>query len=202
LRHLKGQGENMAAARTGAAWQRMAPTLISFVLIVLAAACLYWARPVLIPTAMAVLLTFLLSPPVTWLQRRRVPRPLAIGTVVLVAGLLVAGVGWLFASQVLNLADKLPTYQDNVTRRIEELRGDSQDSLLAKVQDFVKEVRAAATQPTTPAAVPPADEPQEVKVVSDGLSAGLFLAVFGPIFGPLASAGLVIVLVIFFLISR
>lgn len=39
---------------------------------------LYWLQPVLIPLALAVLLTFVLSPIVTYLDRHRVPRPLAL----------------------------------------------------------------------------------------------------------------------------
>ena len=41
-------------------------TFAGFVLVV---AVLYWAQPVLVPIAVAMLMTFVLSPPVTWLQR-------------------------------------------------------------------------------------------------------------------------------------
>jgi predicted PurR-regulated permease PerM len=95
-------------ARNSATWQRRLPAMMTMAIVVLGIACLHFGKPVLIPTAMAVLLTFLLAPPVTWLQRRRLPRALAVGIVVSVAGLVVAGVGWLFTSQVLNLASELP----------------------------------------------------------------------------------------------
>ena len=36
---------------------------------VLVVAVLYWAQAVLVPFALAILLTFVLTPPVTWLQR-------------------------------------------------------------------------------------------------------------------------------------
>ena len=46
---------------------------------------LYWLQPVLIPLALAVLLTFVLSPIATYLDRHRVPRPLALTAVVAAA---------------------------------------------------------------------------------------------------------------------
>jgi predicted PurR-regulated permease PerM len=182
------------------------PVVLTAIMLVLAVACLYWARPVLIPAAMAVLLTFLLAPVVTWLQRRRVPRALAVGMVTGFAGLVIAGIGWLFASQVLHLASQLPTYQDNIIARIEEFRGNSEHSLLGKLQDFVKEIQFAATRPADPSSLPQpnVDEPQEVAVVStaSGWPTELIWNAVGPVFEPIASAGLVVVLVIFFLISR
>ena len=39
---------------------------------------LYWLQPVVIPIALAILLTFLLSPLLTWLQRHRFPRAPAV----------------------------------------------------------------------------------------------------------------------------
>jgi predicted PurR-regulated permease PerM len=36
---------------------------------VLVVAVLYWAQAILVPFAFAILLTFVLTPPVTWLQR-------------------------------------------------------------------------------------------------------------------------------------
>jgi predicted PurR-regulated permease PerM len=119
------------------------PVVLTVIMLVLAVACLYWARPVLIPAAMAVLLTFLLAPAVTWLQRRRVPRALAVGLVTATAGLVITGVGWLFASQVLHLASQLPTYKDNIIARIDEFRGNNKHSLLGKLQDFVKDIQVA-----------------------------------------------------------
>ena len=52
---------------------------LTFVGGVLIVAILYWAQAVLVPFALAILLTFVLTPPVNWLQRwvgsLRVPVP-------------------------------------------------------------------------------------------------------------------------------
>ena len=64
---------------------------------VLVVAVLYWAQAVLVPFALAILLTFVLTPPVTWLQRwvGRVPAVLLVVTLVFAAlGLAGWGLTW------------------------------------------------------------------------------------------------------------
>ena len=56
--------------------------LVSAVVIV---AALYFAKVVLVPFALAILFTFILAPPVGWLERIRLPRLLAVLLVVLLA---------------------------------------------------------------------------------------------------------------------
>src|SRR5690349_22970637 len=89
--------------------------LAAFVLVV---GCLYWAQIVLIPVALAVLITFLLSPPVTWLQRHHVPRVVAILGVVLVALTAVGGLGYVVVSQLLSLSSELPQYESNIRKKV------------------------------------------------------------------------------------
>jgi predicted PurR-regulated permease PerM len=57
---------------------------VTFAGCVLVIAVLYWAQAVLVPIALAILLTFVLTPPVTWLERwiGRVPAVLAAVTLV------------------------------------------------------------------------------------------------------------------------
>lgn len=67
---------------------RVAAILLS---ITLAVAILYFAKVVLIPVALAVLLTFVLSPVVTWLDRWGAWRIPAVLLAVAAAGLWLAG---------------------------------------------------------------------------------------------------------------
>src|SRR5205823_19345 len=153
------------------AWQGIAPTLATFVTVLLAIACLYWARPVLIPLAVATLLTFMLGPAVTWLQRRGLPRTVSVLSVVGVAGVVLAAALWLVGSQVVQLLGELPAYQENVAKRVAEVREQGSGTLLRNVQRFVKEVAAAATGPVPASATDPAlqstesNEPITVRVV-------------------------------------
>src|SRR5438552_12171375 len=112
----------VAGARARAVWPPLLTTLATFVLLVLSVACLYWARPVLIPIAAAMLVTFMLGPAVTALQRRHLPRSAAVLVVITGAALLLCGAFWLVGSQVMQLLAELPAYQDNVARRITEVR--------------------------------------------------------------------------------
>ena len=54
---------------------------LAFAGCVLNVAVLYWAQVVLVPISLAILITFVLTPPVAWLQRR-IGRGAAVVTVV------------------------------------------------------------------------------------------------------------------------
>ncbi|HMC10994.1 MAG TPA: AI-2E family transporter, partial [Pirellulaceae bacterium] len=198
----------MAAPRTTSlAWQRMAPTLATFVLLVLAIACLHWARPVLIPIAVATLLTFMLGPAVSLLQRRGLPRTPAVLIVVTAASIILMAALWLVGSQVFQLLAELPAYQDNVAKRVAEVREKGSGTLLRNVQRFVHEVTAAATgppqTPQTPQAIE-ADQAVTVRVVERAAasSIGAWIHSLQPVAEPILTSGLVIVLLVYLLIFR
>jgi predicted PurR-regulated permease PerM len=69
---------------------------------------LYFGREVLVPIALAVLMSFVLAPPVRRLQDWYVPRILAVILVVLVAFAAIFSLGGLMVSQVNQLAIDLP----------------------------------------------------------------------------------------------
>lgn len=90
---------------------------------------LYWARPVLIPLALAVYLTFILSPLVTLLRRRRIGKVLAVTAVVGMALIVVAGLTGLISWQITSLVQELPDHRDKITAKLlaarEWMGGDS-----------------------------------------------------------------------------
>ena len=95
---------------------------VTFAGCVLVVVVLYWAQAVLVPIALAILLTFVLTPPVTWLERwiGRIPAVLAIVTLVFtVLGLA----GWGLARQMDHLAEDLPRYRTNILAKIADVRG-------------------------------------------------------------------------------
>src|SRR5690242_9444182 len=96
--------------------------------IVLASVCvvvgaLYVAREVLVPLALAILLTFLLAPLVRRLERvglGRVPATL----VVVLLGLGVVGViGYAVERQFLQIADQLPNYIPQIRHKVQSMLG-------------------------------------------------------------------------------
>jgi predicted PurR-regulated permease PerM len=168
--------------------------------LVLVVGVLFWAQALLVPLAVAVLLSFLLSPVVALLQRHigRIP---AVTLVVVLSFAAIGALGWLLTSQIRTLADDLPRYRSNIRQRIADLRAAGPDGTLEKVQATVSEI---AEEVQKPAATPNRRRPQPVTLVpGEGLSS--FWGISGalqPVLGALGTAGLVVVLVIFMLLER
>ena len=101
-----------AAALTGI-WGLL---LLAFVI-----AALYFGRTVLVPIALATLITFLLSRLVTHLERW-IGRIAAVLVTVIAMFAIFAGASWVIGRQVIDLADKLPEYQANIVAKIRSLR--------------------------------------------------------------------------------
>src|SRR6185503_12449056 len=109
---------------------------VTFAGCVLVVVVLYWAQAVLVPVAVAILLTFVLSPPVTWLERwiGRVPAVLAVVTLVFaVLGLA----GWGLARQMDHLANDLPSYRTNILAKIADVRGAAKGGSVEKLQETI-----------------------------------------------------------------
>src|SRR6478672_4380591 len=95
---------------------------ITFTGCVLVVAVLYWAQAILVPIALAILLTFVLTPPVTWLQRWIGGRAAVLVVVTLVfTGLGLAG--WGLVRQMDRLVEDLPSYRANIRAKIHDVRG-------------------------------------------------------------------------------
>ena len=162
---------------------------------VLIVVVLEWAEPVLLPTAIAILLTFLLNPPVTALQRT-IGRPAAVVLIVSVVfgGLALLGYG--IARQVGTLAEELPAYRENIRQKVADVRAASRGGAVETVQTTLKEIETEMTKED--------DSARPTPVVMASEAAGL-LAIPTWLTGlaaPLATAGLVSVLVIFMLLEH
>ena len=87
----------------------------------LAVVLLEWAEPVLMPLAVSLLLTFLLNPPVTSLQRW-LGRSSAVVIVVSLTFVVLTLLGWVLARQVSSLAGDLPGYRQNIRQKVADIR--------------------------------------------------------------------------------
>src|SRR3954449_2828708 len=92
--------------------------------LVLVTGFLYWARPVLVPLAMAILLAFILTPPVDILQRRGLGRVPSVLLVVVLSFGLVGGIGYFVGNQIAGLVRQLPQYQGLIAKKVGSLSGD------------------------------------------------------------------------------
>src|SRR5687768_14054708 len=101
---------------------------------------LYWARVVLIPVALAILLTFLLTPAVSWLQRRGIGRVPGVILVTLLALVTAGMVGWAVTRQITDLIDTYPRYEQNINAKIASLRARGREGLVDKAQAVAQRI--------------------------------------------------------------
>jgi predicted PurR-regulated permease PerM len=170
---------------------------VAFAGAVLVVIVLYWAQAVLVPFALAILLTFVLTPPVTWLQRF-VGRVAAVLVVVTLLFAVFGLVGWGLKRQMDRLAEDLPGYRANIRAKIADVRGAGKGGTVEKLQETIEGIKtdlgdAAGSRRA-------ASRPIFVTSISTtGFSGFEWL---GPIIGPLGTAGLVAAMVIFMLLER
>ena len=164
---------------------------------VLVVAVLYWAQAVLVPFALAILLTFVLTPPVTWLERGigRVPAVLLVVTLVFT---LLGLAGWALTRQMQHLSADLPGYRANIKAKIADVRGAGQGGAVEQLQETIEDLKGDLGAPTSPAGT--AASPV---VVAPETAAGFArFSWLGPVVGPLGTASLVFALVMFMLLER
>lgn len=170
---------------------------IMFAGCVLVVLVLYWAQAVLVPIGLAILLTFVLSPPVDWLARSigRVPAVLLVVT--LIFGLLGLA-GWGLARQLNYLTADLPGYRSNIRAKIADVRGAGKGGSVEKIQETYEEIKKDLGSESPVARGEPA---RPVVVALDPVSTFGF-EWLGPVVAPLTTAGLVVAMVVFMLLER
>ncbi len=193
-------------------------SLLCAIVAVVAVACLYLARAVLIPLTLAVLLSFLLAPLARLLRRLHLGRTVsAIAAAVIGLGLVLV-LGWLIGTQIAGLAGNVPRYQVTVEHKFEAVRRVVIDRAAAISDRFAHVTGSPApSHPTaTPAAPartgkpasqpPPSAQPTSARAstTSPQLGTAFRLAerVLLPVASPLGTAAIVFVVSIFILLQR
>jgi predicted PurR-regulated permease PerM len=177
---------------------------------------LYFARPVLIPLALALTLNFLLTPMVMWFQKLGMRRVPAVALVMLIFVAVIGGVGWVVADQLLEVANDLPKYRLNIHNKIEALHFPPNSTLergAASVKEIGEELTDSRISPAPSADSPvqgsqiktatqPAG-PVPVQVVAVPASGLQYLReVLGTVLRPLGTAGMVLIFTVFILITQ
>lgn len=168
---------------------------------------LYLGRTILVPLALAALFSLVLAPAASALQRRRVPRTVSVAAVVGLALTAVMGASLMVSSQVMQLSHDLPRFQDQVHRKLSELRQQvGATNALGGVSRLIVVVERevdATRQAISPVTAVPVRAPQPVTVVGETRppwqAARDFLM---PLLEPLLTTGIAIVLVFFILLDR
>lgn len=190
-----------ASTRDWPASVLVAARLLSLALV---CAALYWGQAVLVPLVLAALLTILLSPLVTRLDRLRVPRIVGVLLVMTLAGGVIGGVGYIVAGELRSFATELPKHRQNIRAKIRDAIELTRGGAIEHVQETIEDINNAVEEgQPAPATRARRSDDEPLHVTIDDSPPLLGNAQWlGPLFGAVGTIGLTLLLAIFMLIKR
>ena len=174
---------------------------------------LYFGRDVLVPIAIAVLLSFVLAPVTDALTRIRIGRIASVLVAVALAFALLIALGAVIGKQVAQLGENLPQYQTVIAKKLEAVRSSGfSKGVVEKAADALHGLdstlgKASNSTPVAPqeiAATPPSDHPLmqvEVHEPAPG-PVEILRSIVTALLPPLATTEIVIIFVVFILLQR
>ena len=176
-------------------------------------AILYFAREILVPIALAVLLSFVLAPLVRILQRLKIPRPLAVMGAVGTAFIITFSLATMVMVEVNQLANDLPRYETNLSEKIRNLRDAvGRVGLLTNASNLLKDLdrelnsKDQTEAPATKSSLADGAKgktPIPVEVHQpDPAASETLVTMLRPLVTPFTTTGIVVIFLIFFLFQR
>jgi predicted PurR-regulated permease PerM len=166
-------------------------------------AILYFGKDIFLPLAVAILLTFALAPIVSFLRRRGVPRIVAVIITVVMAFIAIASFAFLVATQVSTLAQNIPIYQSNIISKIDSLKEmGAGGGLIDRLSNTMDRVGKEIQEGTTAAQTGDEVKPLPVEIIERESPIDILFNIVVPLVQPFATAGLIVILVIFMLMER
>lgn len=183
-------------------------------------AALHYGQDLIVPFALAVLISFLLNYPVSWVERIKIGHTASVALVMLVAFSLAGTMIWIATLELTQIIIRLPQYQENIHAKLDRIQhvggGSGGNSAIAKAAQSITELgnefsqsnqvvqqqKTAATKANQSPA-PSGIQPIPVQVVKQ--PAGLFgtLGAVGASIGRFfATAVAVVILTLFILLNR
>ncbi len=174
---------------------------------------LYFGRQILVPLALALVLSFLLTPLVVLLEKCRLGRAPAVMAVLTLCFALTAVVAWTVAGQLVEIMVHVGDYKANLEEKIHALhpRDGTLSQATATVHELNKELASGraespANSKQAPNGLPGATNlPRPVPVLVTAPPSNLaqdLRAILGPLASPVETGGIVIVFTAFMLIKR
>ena len=120
--------------------QKALNVLAAVAVVFFIATALYWARVIFIPLALAIYFAFILTPPVSYLRRRGLPRVPAV--MLVVAGALIAfsTVGLVVGRQLVQLGRTLPDHEVKIKEKVNTVKQWVSANEGSRFADLVNEV--------------------------------------------------------------
>ena len=156
-------------------------------------AALYYGQIVLIPVALAILLSFLLTPVVRLFERLGIGRVVSVLAVGVLTYAVLGAAAWIVTVQGASLIKALPEYRHNIRQKVADVRSFGRGGTIERLQETVEEATGPSPAPPAAPVVVEKDKTWDLWGVP---------AAVGPWLAPLATAGLVAVLVPFILLER
>lgn len=176
--------------------------LVEMAYLVVVFCAFIWAKEFLLPVILSVLVSLLLTPVISRLERCRFPPVLAVLSVVAIAFAIIGGLCTTVSVEALDLANSLPKYSDNIRAKWTAFQKAPPGPLNLAFQNvgaLVDDLSKAAAQ------VKPGQqtEPMKVQIVS-GTDAAVALIrnSMSPVLTPVVNFVVVVVLVVFILLER
>jgi predicted PurR-regulated permease PerM len=193
---------------------RRAQATDTVIIVAAVIAALYFGHDVLVPIALAVLLSFVLAPVAAALARLRIGRIASVLLAVALAFAILVGLGAIIGKQVAQLGDNLPEYQTVIARKLDAVRSSALGKgLVEKAADALDGLNsnlgkspapAQSSAAATPAMTPPAGPPLmqvEVHEPAPG-PVQILQSILSALLPPLATTAIVVVFVVFILLQR
>jgi predicted PurR-regulated permease PerM len=186
----------------------LTPKFMTAVITTVVVAGLYLGRPVLMPLALAVLMSFALAPLVSLLKRLRLGNVGPVLISLLFAIVIVSSLGAFMGSQLAKLAADLPRYQTNLSQKIHSVVGgavhnDTVVRLNKTIDNLAEQITGGAKTEDADGAAPNQVKPIPVVVQRTSVAPWTVAqTVLGPILEPLGLVALVLVFVGFILLQK
>lgn len=182
-------------------------TQITFAVGALAIAGLYFARDILVPITLAILLSFVLAPIVRFL-RAWIGKIPSVITAVVLAFLAILAIGGIIGAQISSLAEDLPRYETVIRQKVDTVRSATigrLTGLLDRIDRFQHgESDLAASKgvaPDHPALTKKAEPGAEDQRASSSPFA-IIQSLLTPVLNPIATLGIVFVIAVFALLRQ
>ncbi|MEZ5789053.1 MAG: AI-2E family transporter, partial [Xanthobacteraceae bacterium] len=182
-------------------------TQITFAVGALLVAGLYFARDILVPITLAVLLSFILAPIVRVL-RAWIGKVPSVMTAVVLAFLLILAIGGIIGAQISSLAEDLPRYETVIRQKVDTVRGatigrltdllDRIDQLQRGESDLAASKGAAPDHP----ALTKKAEPGAAEQRAASSPFAMIQSLLTPVLNPIATLGIVLVIAVFILLRQ
>ena len=161
-----------------------------------------WAKEFLLPIVLAVLISFLLAPVVSRLERWGLHLVLAVLSVATVAFALIGVICTTISLESLDLVNSLPKYRDNIRAKWAAIQKGPPGPFSLAFRN-IGTLADDLGKGTAPAETAQQLEPTKVQIVS-GADSSLTLVKNSvtPLVGPVAQFAVIVVLVVFILLER